>query len=170
MCIVQKAFPNAVLYIIIGAVKPTIISKISKLKVRARQLGLKAVFSGPISHRKALEFMSRLHALVVPRRRTLSTELTIPIKVIEAFALGTPVIITRHKIFEEKYGHGEDILYVEPEPKDVAEKIIMLLTDSHLAKRLSERGPFNSREFNYDVLASRLAEALSGLCKEQKFI
>ena len=160
MHIVQKTFPNAVLYINVGGGE---FKAMNSLKGRIKKLGVRTVFSGPMSHAKALELMSTLDMLVVPRRRTLSTEFTIPIKVIEAFALGVPVIITRHKALEGEYKHGEDVLYVEPQPNDVAEKIIMLLYTPHLARKLSEKGFINSRKYDSNALASRIAEALFNL-------
>jgi len=157
MHIVQKTFPNVVLYVTIGECEPM---TMKRLKEKIKKLGRRAIFLGPMSHAKALELMSTLDVLVVPRRRTLSTELTMPIKVIEAFALGIPVIITRHKVLEGEYKHGEDLLYVEPEPNDVAKKIIMLLSDRKLRERLSRRGPLIAKKFDYDIITDILIKSL----------
>jgi len=157
MHIVQKTFPNAVLYINIGSGESI---AIKSLKERVKKLGIRTIFFGPMSHAKALELMSTLDMLVIPRSRTLSTELTIPIKVIEAFALGVPVIITKHKVLKGEYKHGENLLYVEPEPNDVAKKIIMLLSDRKLREKLSRRGPLIAKDFDYDAITDSLIKSL----------
>ncbi|MEM2971944.1 MAG: glycosyltransferase family 4 protein [Candidatus Bathyarchaeia archaeon] len=166
MYIVQRKIPNAILCVNIGGGKSV---TVKNLREKAKKLGVKVVFIDSLPHSKSLKLLSTFDVLVVPRRRTLSTEFTIPIKMIEAFALGVPVIITRHKVLEDKYTHGEDILYVEPEANDVAKKIIMILSSSHLVEKLSKNGIINSREYDYDVLASRLVETVYNMldCKKR---
>ena len=48
-------------------------------------------------------YQSQFDVSVSPRKRIGTTELNIPIKVIEAWALGIPIITTKHKVFL-KYG------------------------------------------------------------------
>lgn len=160
MTIVQQTMPHVVLSITVGGGSPSLIDE---LMARAKQSKLNSNFIREVAHKRALEIMKDLDVLVVPRRRTLSAELTIPIKVIEAFALGVPVIMTRHRILEEKYTDGQDILLAEPEPEDVAGKILGLLSDPQMAETISKRGMANSKEFDYDALALHLANALSDL-------
>jgi len=71
-----------------------------------RKLKVDCVITGFVNHEMALKIMSQLDALVVPRIRMSSTDNVIPIKIIEAWALGTPVIATRHKIFDRFFATG----------------------------------------------------------------
>jgi glycosyltransferase involved in cell wall biosynthesis len=125
------------------------------------ELKIKAVFLGLLTHQEALHLMSKMDVIVVPRQRTMSTETTIPIRIAEAFALGTPVIVTRHRIFEMKYIDCKDVIYCEPDPESIAEKITMLMNNPSLASKLSEQGRINAKEFDYDVLVSQLINGLS---------
>ena len=97
--------------------------------------------TGFVSHEKALEYLCEVDVLAVPRRHTLTTDNVIPIKVIEAWALGIPVIITKHRIFLEcGIKNFEDVIYCEPNPSSVANSILMLLSDSNLKNKLKRNG------------------------------
>ena len=133
---------------------------LTNLKLRAKVLGLKVCFKGPLAHEEALVAMYQLSALVLPRRRTRSTETTIPIKVKEALALGVPVIVTRHKVFESSFKDLEDLIFVEPEPEDVAGKVVMLLSNPALAQHLSKRGIQLAASYSYDNISKDFADAL----------
>lgn len=157
---IQESYPNVVLNFIVGGGDLRVLKD---LRLRAKALGINVVIAGPLPHEEALKKMCELRALVLPRRRTFSTEFTIPIKVVEALALGVPVIITRHKVFESKFKDCEDVIYVEPEPKDVAKKVIMLLSNLSLAERLSSKSLQLAMEFSYDRIAENLIDALSAI-------
>jgi len=49
---------------------------------------------------KNLALLSVFDVLVMPSVRMSTTSSNIPIKLLEAWALGMPVVITKHKIFE----------------------------------------------------------------------
>jgi len=105
----------------------------------------------------ALKIMSQLDVLVVPRVRMSSTENVLPIKIIEAWALGIPIIATRHKIFDYLgLRDGEDMLYCEPEPSDVANKIMILVNDIELRRKLAKNGYLRASEFCYEKISRRL--------------
>jgi glycosyltransferase involved in cell wall biosynthesis len=121
-----------------------------------RKKGIKCEVTGFISHKEALAKMLSLDVLVAPRRRTAVTETIIPIKVVEAWALGIPVIVTCHKAFKIRYHDLEDVAYCEPEPEDIADKIILLLQNKDLRNKLRQRGPELAREYSYDATAEKL--------------
>jgi glycosyltransferase involved in cell wall biosynthesis len=69
--------------------------------------------------------------MVLPRRKTPTTESGIPIKVVEAWALGVPVIVTKHQVFlDYRIKNYEDVIYCEPEPNSIANAILTLLTNN----------------------------------------
>jgi len=121
------------------------------------KLKVDCIITGFVNHETALKIMSQLDVLVVPRVRMSSTENVLPIKIIEAWALGIPVIATRHKIFDYLgLRDGEDLLYCEPEPSDVADKIMILVNDIELRRKLANNGYLRAREFCYEKISRRL--------------
>jgi glycosyltransferase involved in cell wall biosynthesis len=121
------------------------------------KLKVDCIITGFVNHEMALKIMSQLDVLVVPRVRMSSTENVLPIKIIEAWALGIPVIATRHKIFDYLgLRDGEDLLYCEPEPSDVADKIMILVNDIELRRKLANNGYLRASEFCYEKISRRL--------------
>jgi len=122
-----------------------------------RELEINCIITGFVPHEDALKYMSSVDVLVVPSLKISTTESNVPIKVLEAWALGIPVVITKHKVFE-LFGlnDGEDILYCEPNPVSVAEAIYELLRDPQIRIRMSLRGYELARKFSYDIIARQL--------------
>jgi len=133
-----------------GALRP----QIERL---AKKLGVYITITGYVPHEVALRYLSTFDVLVLPRKRIGTTELNIPIKVIEAWALGIPVITTKHKVFL-KYGirNLKDIVYCEPDASCVASAISMLLSEPILRNRLKMNGFKMATLFDYDRIAENL--------------
>jgi glycosyltransferase involved in cell wall biosynthesis len=156
---ILKSYPSLNVNFVFGSGDGNVLRH---LKTRARELKIENVyFKGPLTHEEALGEMCQLSALVLPRRRTLSTELTIPLKVLESLALGVPVVVTRHKVFEETFTDFFDIIYIEPNARDVAEKVVLLLSNSDLAQQVSKNGIKLASQMSYDKTSEKLADALS---------
>jgi len=117
--------------------------------------------TGFLSHDDALKYLSTFDVMVLPRLKMASTESILPLKVMEAWALGVPVIVTRHKVFHEKYRDFEDIVYCETEPQDIARAILVLLKNKELRFKLTKRGPELATEFSYKIIADKIIEELS---------
>lgn len=162
---VQKVFPKAVLFLI-GSYPSLHSSEYQKMKLLIENLTVKTKIIGVVPHEDALKFLSSFNMLVVPRRRFSSTELNLPIKVLEAFALGVPVVMTKHAICDEVFRGNEAVLFVEPDPKDVASKIMLLLSDEKLRARLQKNGRILVERFNYASIAYNLASALQELVRQ----
>ncbi|RLI23353.1 hypothetical protein DRO57_08855 [Candidatus Bathyarchaeota archaeon] len=109
-----------------------------------------------------------LDVLVLPRRRNPSTEFTIPMKVLEGWAIGIPVIVTDHPVFREMFVDGKDLLLCKPDPEDLASKIELLIKNPKLRHKLSRRGPLLAKRFDYDILATRVLNALKELLKGEE--
>ncbi|RLE62971.1 MAG: hypothetical protein DRJ47_09980 [Thermoprotei archaeon] len=130
--------------------------------------GVSYVITGFLPHLEALKKMTILDVLAVPSRRNPATEFNIPIKILEAWAIGIPVIATDHPVFREMFTDGEDLLLCKPDPDDLASKIKLLLDDPKLRHKLSRRGPFLAEKFDYDILATRVLNALKELSKGER--
>jgi glycosyltransferase involved in cell wall biosynthesis len=50
----------------------------------------------------------------------------------------------------------EDLVYCEPEPKDIADKIILLLENKALREKLRQKGPELAKEYSYNTTAEKL--------------
>jgi len=134
-----------------------------RIEYLCKRLGVDYEITGFIGHYKALEYLSMFDVLVLPRYRISTTECIIPIKVIEAWALGVPVITTRHEIYKSTgLRNKEDIIFCEPDPDDVAEKILLVLRDGELRKKLSKRGQQLAENFYYDKIVAKLINAFKG--------
>jgi len=126
-----------------------------------KRLGVDYEITGFIEHEKALEYLSMFDALVLPRYRIPTAESIIPIKVIEAWALGIPVIVTKHQVFlNSKIKEYEDIIYCEPDPDSVAKAIAIILTDENLRRKIQANGLKLAKQFDYNKIAERLLKAL----------
>lgn len=116
--------------------------------------------TGYLPHEEALKYLRTLDIMVMPRRRTINTESIIPLKLIESWAMGVPVIATSHEVLKHKYRDGEDLLYVEPCPEDVASKILLLFSNRALREKLSKKGVFLANEFDYDAIANTILKSI----------
>jgi glycosyltransferase involved in cell wall biosynthesis len=155
---VHEDFPNASLWMIGDG------DTLGDVKALLEKSTFNFVSLGVVPHNEALKILSTFDMLVLPRRRNIVTESNLPMKVIEALALGVPVIVTGHNIIQQNFKDGLDVIYTEPSPKDVSEKIINLLTDNVLADKLHTRGPQLAKRFDYDNFAEILWRSLLNLC------
>jgi glycosyltransferase involved in cell wall biosynthesis len=98
-------------------------------------------FTGPLPRSETLKLVKGSDVFVLPSRHEgLSTAL------LEAMAMGVPVVATRVGGNPELVEHGETGLLVEPEPGQLAGAISLLLEDRDLAKRLAENAAKIARE------------------------
>ena len=125
------------------------------------ELKVDYLVTGFVQHDKALKYLSMFDVLVLPSYKISTTESNIPIKVIEAWALGIPVIVTRHKVFEF-YGFKdhEDLVYCELTPESVAKALAKVLSSMGLREKLSEKGPQIAKHFNYELISKKIIDAL----------
>jgi len=132
-----------------------------KIEALCKELNVYCNITGFVKHEISLKLLKTFDVLVIPSRRTSSTESNIPIKVLEAWALGVPVIVTAHEIF--KYmdlRDGVDIVFCEPDPENVANKILMLIRDDMLRKTLVNRGKQLVENFYYDRIALNIKNVM----------
>jgi len=98
-------------------------------------------FTGPLPRGGALKLVKGSDVFVLPSRHEgLSTAL------LEAMAMGVPVVATRVGGNVELVEHGVTGLLVEPDPSQLAGAISLLLEDRSLAQRLAENAAKIARE------------------------
>ncbi|MEM4514503.1 MAG: glycosyltransferase family 4 protein [Ignisphaera sp.] len=133
-----------------------------KIEALCGELKISCEITGFISHDDALRMLRRINVLVVPSRGTTNVKTVIPIKVIEAWALGIPVIITKHEIFEflEKSLKKPAVL-CEPTPHSISKAIKQVMYDQTLVHQLIANGLTLARHFDYERTAKTILEAIS---------
>jgi len=155
---VQKSHPNVMLCIIGGG------RELPKIKLMAQKLSVKLFATGFVPHDVALSLLKKMDVLVIPRRRSRSTRTNLPIDMLEAFALGVPVIITKDEVMAKMFREYEEILFIEPDPSDVAEKILLLISNEKLRRKLQRNSVIAAKKFNYRKIAENLCyNLLKGL-------
>ena len=123
--------------------------------------GISYILTGFLPHEEALNHLAHCDVMVLPRIRMSSTETNIPIKIIEAWALGVPVIATKHQVLLELgIKDRQHIIYCEPNSTSVANAILELLTNRSLKKVLKENGPKLAERFNYQRIAERIIKSM----------
>jgi glycosyltransferase involved in cell wall biosynthesis len=133
----------------------------ARVEELCRTIGVRCVFTGYVEHEVALALLSVLDVLVVPSVRMSTTSSNIPIKLLEAWALGVPVVITKHKIFEVLgLVDNKHVVFCEPVVADIAEKILNVLTNERLRKELVKNGSALVKLFYYDLLAQNMLRIL----------
>jgi glycosyltransferase involved in cell wall biosynthesis len=154
MTIIKKQIPEAELFIVgDGPLRKRVI-EICKLN------DINFKITGYVPHDVALTYLKSFDILVIPRRRTFATESNIPIKVVEAWALGIPTIVTSLEVFKSICRNGEDVLFVKPSPKDIAEKILLLVLKQELKEKLARNGQILARKFDYNEIAKNLLNSI----------
>ena len=108
-----------------------------------------------IEHSKMpLEFYSRLDCLVLPSLAEGCSNVTM-----EALACGIPVITTKVGYHGENLIDGENVLFIERDAIDIAEKVKRLMNDKILQKILSVNGrKFAERHHNIIEISKRYDE------------
>ncbi len=118
------------------------------------QLGLSAntLFLGYLNRDGSLEDCYRAGTAFLFASRTETQGLVL----LEAMALGVPVVSTAIMGTKEVLGDGRGALIAEDDEADFAAKAVRLLTDPQLRAHLSREAVAHAREWSAPVLAERL--------------
>ncbi len=100
--------------------------------VRDQGLTDKVVFVGYVDHAKYLEYMRSVDCVILPSRSE-----GVAASLVEALALGLPMVATSVGGTPEVIRHGENGLLCEPEPDSLADAVIALAKSKELQDRLS---------------------------------
>jgi glycosyltransferase involved in cell wall biosynthesis len=129
-----------------------------RLERLAQELGIagRTRFHGFVGDAARDEVLARARVCVCPSEKE-GWGLT----VIEANALGTPVVASDAPGLRDSVRHGETGFLAPPGDVDAfAARIAELLTDDALAQRMSESALAWSRNFDWDVAAQGMAEEI----------
>jgi glycogen(starch) synthase len=106
-------------------------------QVARRGLGSQVLFTGRIPHSEVNRYYSLIDSVVLPRQRTRLTDLTTPLKPLEAYALRKPVIASdigghRELVVDERTG----LLFPADSVDGLVERVLRIERDPSLRDRL----------------------------------
>ena len=125
-----------------------------KLKKLARELRVEknTIFTGPLSEKDKYAAIASSEALILP-----SSFEAQGLVLLEAQALGTPVIATRQGGIPYFIKDDENGILIEyGKPVQIAEAVKKILRDKSLARRLRETGRSIAKEYTWDRVTERI--------------
>ena len=158
---VIKEFPNAKL-IICGAGPEE-----ENLENLTKKLNLKenVIFVGYIKNSDLPKYYTSSDIFILPSIKVKGGDTEgLGVVLLEAMACGTPVIGSNTGGITDIIKHGESGFLVKPkDPEDIAEKIIVLLSNKELQQKFSEEGLKIVRErFSWNVIVKKFVKILRG--------
>lgn len=112
--------------------------------VRSRGLENLVTFTGRVPHSEVQSMYSVVDLMVYPRISTRTTELTTPLKPLEAMALGIPVVLSDTRAMLELVQQGTTgFCFHAGDAADLARTCMLALRDDMLRKQMAE----NARRF-----------------------
>lgn len=147
--IIKTSIPDIHLYIAgEGPLRERLESLAVKLNVDKN-----ITFLGFVSDKK-IQMLASTDVFVMPSRFE-----SFGIVALEALAAGAPVVAANVGGIPDILDNGRYGILVEPEnPEDLAQKIIMLIENPDLRKKLSEMGKQRAKEYSWDHIAKRTLE------------
>lgn len=139
----------------------------------AGQLGLadQVVFHGAVARQTAQELFDRADVFILSSLRADDGDMEgIPVVLMEALAVGLPVVSTVHSGIPELVEHEVCGLLAEPGDSDrLYEAIVRLLKDPLGRRQMAQAGRKRvEQEFDRNVQNQRLLNLLEGLVQEQE--
>lgn len=127
------------------------IDYISNLNRFAKSNNLNVEFLGKVPYKKMLELYSKASIVALT-----SFQETLPMSVLEAMASGTPVLASNVGGLKYLIKDNENGLLVNPYNTDIiAEKILILIQDENLRKKMGQNSKRSVEEFRCEHIAER---------------
>jgi len=138
-----------------GKEKKRIEDIINKLDYRE-----KIIIEGFIDQKELLNIMSVADIGVLPNKKTIeSEEYTSPVKTFEYMAMGLPIIAAKLPSLTDLLVEYENCIFFKPEnSKDLADKIILLMNDFKLRKKLSDNNLKKAKDYSWENRAGKIIE------------
>ncbi|MCW4024560.1 MAG: glycosyltransferase [Candidatus Bathyarchaeota archaeon] len=107
------------------------------------------------------QLMANIDVIMIPRRKLSSTDLVIPLKLIEAGAASKPVIIAKTEIIGVELTDKKQVLMYEPSNvEDLTDKIFQLYNDKALRSSLGNHLFDYAKEFDWSNISVALRNIL----------
>jgi len=120
-----------------------------------------AIFTGWIKHEEMPDYLSVADICVIPWRSNQDTNIKIPGKLVEAMAMGKPVIVSRLDALKAEFKDKIDLLFFEPDnAEDLAAKITTLLSNESWMRAMGRRAEELSKGFSWEGLMRKEVDFL----------
>ena len=141
----------------------------TKLKKVVEELNLKehVKFEGFVEHSKISDYYSLSDILVFPSIVDSSGfEEGLPVVLLEALAVGKPVVATRTKGVMEVIEDGQNGFLVEQKnPGEIDEKVLELFNDEELRMEFSKNALETSKKYDWDVIVKKYKKIINSVYK-----
>jgi len=155
---VMKATNKPIKYIIVGPIEEQ--NYYWKLKKQVEELGLKnnVIFTGFLSEKLKLQTLTRANIFLAP-----SLHEGFGLVILEAMALGKPIIASNCEGFKCILEHMRTGLLVEPgKSMEIADAILTLLENPDLGKRLSNNAYYEVKKYDWKTIIGKYEELYLG--------
>ena len=98
------------------------------------------ILLGKVSHETTADYYALMDIVVYPRKSTRITEMTTPLKPLEAMALGKPVICSAVGGLKELVGDGNALFFTAGDEAELLSCCWQLIRNPSLAKQLGKAG------------------------------
>ena len=123
------------------------------------------IFIGFVPYEKIPEYISIADICILPYLPDFATNILITIKIVEYAAMAKPIISSPLKGLKEVFRENRDLLFYNPtDEKDLVEKILLLLNDHKLAKKLGNNArKVVEKKLNWDCVTSTIITGLKNI-------
>lgn len=139
------------------------------LRDEVKRLGVAAavIFAGQVPHGEIGRYYSLCSVVVYPRLSRRSTEVTTPLKPLEAMAMAKPVIASAVGGLRELVRDGDSgLLYPPGDVNRLGDLLVSVATDAALGIRLGTNARrFVAEERRWECAAEKYAEVYGGLLR-----
>jgi PEP-CTERM/exosortase A-associated glycosyltransferase len=150
---VRARLPEARLVLVGGGEEEALVPQ----WVGQRGLQDQVIVTGHVPHPDVMRYYSVMDVLVYPRVKSRLTDLTPPLKPLEAMAMGKAVVGSDVGALRELLGDGKaGLLFKAGDSHELAQRLVTLLTDSSMREQLASAGrEYVLREHTWERLVLR---------------
>lgn len=150
--LLRKDYPETQL----SMVGPFKDDSIEECRAYAKKYNLPVIFTGKMSKKQWITYAQDFDIFI----NTTNVDNT-PVSVIEAIALGLPIVTTNVGGLPYLLEHQEQALLVDPNDENAMKKAILnLLRDEDLVQKLSQNGRQLAETFDWEVVKTKWQEVL----------
>jgi glycosyltransferase involved in cell wall biosynthesis len=137
-----------------------------KLETLVRELNLQnsISFAGKVTNEQIPKYMAQADVFVLP-----SLSEGFGIVVVEAMASGLPIVTTNVRGLPELVKNGENGFIAKPkDPKDLAEKIMLILENKDLRETIAKTNIIKAREYTWDHIVDELITVYNSILQKSQ--
>lgn len=143
----------------------------NKLKELVKQLGIEKniVFTGWVSHREVVSFITNADICLIPHYVTEHTDTTFPNKIFDYMAQKKPIIVTQSKALSQIVERSNCGFIYQDNSPDSLSYVVNKLVDPNIRERLGLNGwRAVQEEFNWHYDKLRLFDAINQISIKKK--